>query len=72
MLPSRLISSFVCSNIMANSSRIHNPALNLAGPGIPAGTDVPASPYYLESGGTVIDWELVRRARKRASKVASG
>jgi hypothetical protein len=24
-----------------------------------------ASPYYLEAGGTVIDWELVRRARKR-------
>lgn len=36
------------------------------------GMNVLASPYYLESGGTVIDWELVRRARKRASQVASG
>ena len=27
--------------------------------------NVLASPYYLEAGGTVIDWELVRRARKR-------
>lgn len=32
------------------------------------GMNVLASPYYLESGGTVIDWEPVRRARngKRA------
>jgi hypothetical protein len=29
--------------------------------------NVLASPYYLEAGGTVIDWELVRRARKRKS-----
>jgi hypothetical protein len=28
------------------------------------GMNVLASPYYLESGGTVIDWEPVRRARK--------
>lgn len=27
--------------------------------------NVLASPFYLEAGGTVIDWELVRRARKR-------
>jgi hypothetical protein len=27
--------------------------------------NVLASPYYLEAGGTVIDWELVRRARKK-------
>jgi hypothetical protein len=27
--------------------------------------NVLASPYYLEAGGTVIDWWLVRRARKR-------
>ena len=26
--------------------------------------NVLASPFYLEAGGTVIDWELVRRARK--------
>lgn len=26
--------------------------------------NVLASPYYLEAGGTVIDWELVRRSRK--------
>ncbi len=26
-------------------------------------TNVLASPYYLEAGGTVIDWILVRRAR---------
>lgn len=29
------------------------------------GMNVLASPYYLESGGTVIDWLPVRRARKR-------
>jgi hypothetical protein len=29
------------------------------------GMNVLASPYYLEAGGTVIDWELVRRARKK-------
>jgi len=29
------------------------------------GMNVLASPYYLEAGGTVIDWWLVRRARKR-------
>jgi hypothetical protein len=34
--------------------------------------NVLASPYYLEAGGTVIDWVLVRRAWKRASKAASG
>lgn len=28
-------------------------------------TNVLASPYYLEAGGTVIDWWPVRRARKR-------
>ena len=28
--------------------------------------NVLASPYYLEAGGTVIDWIPVRRARKRA------
>jgi len=28
------------------------------------GMNVLASPYYLEAGGTVIDWVLVRRARK--------
>lgn len=28
-------------------------------------TNVLASPYYLEAGGTVIDWLLVRKARKR-------
>ena len=28
------------------------------------GMNVLASPYYLEAGGTVIDWELVRRGRK--------
>ncbi|MBN2206903.1 MAG: hypothetical protein JW742_05820 [Candidatus Aminicenantes bacterium] len=33
--------------------------------------NVLASPYSLEAGGTVIDWMPVRRARKRASKVAS-
>jgi hypothetical protein len=27
--------------------------------------NVLASPYYLEAGGTVIDWELVRRAQKK-------
>ena len=26
--------------------------------------NVLASPYYPEAGGTVIDWELVRRGRK--------
>jgi len=26
--------------------------------------NVLASPYYLESGGTVIDWVLIRRSRK--------
>jgi hypothetical protein len=26
--------------------------------------NVLASPYYLEAGGTVIDWELVRRGRR--------
>ncbi len=36
------------------------------------GMNVLASPYYLEAGGTVIDWAPVRKARKRASKVASG
>ncbi len=29
------------------------------------GMNVLASPYYLEAGGTVIDWWPVRRARKR-------
>ena len=29
-----------------------------------AGMNVLASPFYLESGGTVIDWEPVQRARK--------
>jgi len=29
--------------------------------------NVLASPYYLENGGTVIDWVLVRRARRRRS-----
>jgi hypothetical protein len=28
------------------------------------GTDALAGPYHLEAGRTVIDWELVRRARK--------
>ncbi len=28
--------------------------------------NVLASPYYPEAGGTVIDWELVRRARRKA------
>jgi hypothetical protein len=28
-------------------------------------TNVLASPFYLEAGGTVIDWWPVRRARKR-------
>jgi hypothetical protein len=31
-------------------------------------TNVLASPYYLESGGTVIDWWLIRRSRKGKSK----
>lgn len=26
--------------------------------------NVLASPFYLESGGTVIDWWLIRRSRK--------
>ena len=30
--------------------------------------NVLASPYYLESGGTVIDRDLVRRARKRVRR----
>jgi hypothetical protein len=29
--------------------------------------NVLASPYYLEAGGTVIDWWPVRRARKKRS-----
>lgn len=29
------------------------------------GMNVLASPYYLEAGGTVIDWWLVRRARRK-------
>jgi hypothetical protein len=29
------------------------------------GMNVLASPYYLEAGGTVIDWVPVRRARKK-------
>jgi len=30
--------------------------------------NVLASPYYLESGGTVIDWWLIRRSRKGKTK----
>jgi len=32
--------------------------------------NVLGSPYYLESGGTVIDWWPVRRARKKKKPVA--
>jgi hypothetical protein len=31
-------------------------------------SNVLASPYYPESGGTVVDWWLIRRSRKAKSK----
>jgi len=34
--------------------------------------NVLGSPYYLESGGTVIDWWSVRRARKKKKQASPG
>jgi len=33
--------------------------------------NVLASPYYLEAGGTVIDWVPVRRARKQIKSLSN-